>query len=422
MSIGSIGGVQTSVPSSNQGAVINVAGVPMVWTGTGYARIPRPSQVGRKMNGILSAPYTGYSGTYTFTDQFPVPDGAVAYRFVWRNYSTSTVMALAIAKSAQAANSGNNGTGLTWIAVTVAGAGAGNVPVALGSGASIQPGVLLSDWIYGIVSTPYIQLRSVFGSGSARIVAQADLTALNSDMGESLLTIANTGDHCTVIDAQVPATGTPSYHVCDVEWMIDATVKRAYTVLDVGDSRTRGEYSTSNRLGPAVWAQALAKSGGAFLLGSDAYGSSGASRVSSHEQLLKLLPIKLPTFACVWVESPNDGGGQANMDASFSRTILAVSACQSYGVAPIICTPTPRNYSSAGLTIWQSQVARARSFAQRNGLMMADYTAILEDPANPGQWITAYKASGDGTNFHASQDGYKAMGAELYRVISEAVG
>jgi lysophospholipase L1-like esterase len=51
MSLGSIGGVLDSVPSSNQGAVINVAGVPMVWdtAANGYKRaIPfRPSGVVR---------------------------------------------------------------------------------------------------------------------------------------------------------------------------------------------------------------------------------------------------------------------------------------------------------------------------------------------------------------------------------------
>lgn len=51
MSIGYIDGVQASVPSSNQGPLINVAGVPMVWDGAagGYKRaIPfRPSGVVR---------------------------------------------------------------------------------------------------------------------------------------------------------------------------------------------------------------------------------------------------------------------------------------------------------------------------------------------------------------------------------------
>lgn len=39
MSIGYIDGVQTTVPSSNQGPLINVAGVPMVWDGSGYGNI-----------------------------------------------------------------------------------------------------------------------------------------------------------------------------------------------------------------------------------------------------------------------------------------------------------------------------------------------------------------------------------------------
>lgn len=42
MSLGYIDGVQSSVPSSNQGAVINVAGVPMVWDGMAGMYIPAP--------------------------------------------------------------------------------------------------------------------------------------------------------------------------------------------------------------------------------------------------------------------------------------------------------------------------------------------------------------------------------------------
>lgn len=377
---------------------------------------------GRKLSGVMPAPVSAYSGTYTFTEQFPVPAGAVAYRIVWRNYSSSAAMALAIAKTAQASTSGNNGTALTWATVTVGGAGTGSVPVAIGSSASVQPGILFSDWVNGIVSTPYIQVRSVFGSGGVRVCVAADLTALNADLGESILSLASAGDHATVIDAQVPATGSPSYHPCDIEWIIDPTISRCYTVLDVGDSRTRGEYSTSNRLGPAVWAKALAKSGGRFLLGCANYGVSGAPRAASHVQLLKTLPLMLPTFACVWFESPNDGGGQAPMDTDFALGVQAVSAIQSYGVAPILCTPTPRNYTTDALARWQAQTLRVRNYAKKNGILLADYAAVLEDPANPGQWISAYKAAGDGTNFHASQDGYKAQGAELYRVISEAVG
>lgn len=377
---------------------------------------------GKMLPGILGAPAPSYSGTFTFTEQHPVPAGAVAYRVAWRNYSGSAAMALAIAKTAPASTSGNNGTGLTWSTLTIAGAGTGSVPQALGSSGTIQPGVLYSDWIYGIVSTPYVQTRSVFGSGNVRTITAADLNALNTDMGVSILSAAVAGDHATVIDSQTPATGSPSYHTCDIEWIIDPTTSRSYTVLDVGDSRSRGEYSTSNRLGPVVWAQALAKTGGRFLLGGANYGVSSAPRSASHAQLVKMLPIVLPTFACIWFESPNDGNGQAANDADFSLGVQAVGSCQAYGVTPIICTSTPRNLSSANLTIWLAQVQRIRNFARKNGILMADYTAVLEDPANPGQWITAYKAAGDGTNYHPSQDGYKAMGAELYRVISEAVG
>lgn len=376
---------------------------------------------GKKLSGILGAPASSYSGTFTFTEQFPVPSGALAYRVVWRNYSGTAAMSLAIAKAAPAGTSANDGTGLTWTTLTVGGAGTGTVPQALGSSGTIQPGILQSDWVYGIVSTAYLQVRSVFGSGNVRTIAAADLTALNADTGEIILSRATAGDHATVIDSQVPATGSPSYHTCDIEWIIDPAV-RCYTVLDVGDSRSRGEYSTSGRLGPSVWARSLAKTQGRFLLGAGNYGVSSAPRAASHAELLKLLPLMLPTFACVWFESPNDGNGQAPMDADFALGVQAVNACQSYGVTPIICTPTPRNATSGNLTIWLAQVERVRNFARKNGLLMADYAAALEDPSNPGQWITAYKAAGDATNYHASQDGYKAQGAELYRVISEAVG
>ncbi len=415
--------VASSVPTTNQGAMVTVqdpatgSARSMRWNGLRYVDVgDLRFYLGRMCSGILGSPVGLYSGTYTFTEQHPVPKNAVGFRVRWRNYAASA-MALAIAKYAVAPASGNNGTGLTWRILTVAGAGTANVPAAIGSGASIQPGILYSDPVYGIVQSPYIQTRSVFGSGGARTCTAADLNALNSDMGVNILSVATAGDHATTIDSQTPSTGSPSYHTCDIEWILEPLLPTC-SLIDVGDSRSRGEYSTSGRLGPSVWAQKLAAVNGRFLLGSSNYGVSGAPRAASHAELLKILSIDLPTYATVWFESPNDGSGQAAMDADFAMGVYAVTECQKNRVIPIICTPTPRNATSGALTVWTAQRDRIRNFAAQNNLMCADYASVLEDSANPGQWISAMKASGDGTNFHPSQEGYKAMGTVLYAAIS----
>lgn len=420
-----VNSVESSVPSSYSGPSVVVGGVMYAWDGTSYnPQMRQPAFVAMSgIDGIIGGTGASYGSAYTFTAQKKAKAKFIGIRVHFRHYGAAA-QDVTLVKAAVAPASGNNGTALTWSAVTFANQNATQVPAALGSSPNLIQSPIASDAVgIGGNAGEYVQVRAYLGAGTVRIISTASLPQLNSDAGTEDLFLASAGDHVTTIDAQVPAVGTPSYVPFDIEFIYAPEVK-AYTVMDVGDSRSRGELSTSNHLGPSVVAAKLAADGGRFVLNALNVSWSSQSRNASHVNLIRYLRSGVrPSFACVWFESPNDSIPQTAFDRSYGNAILAIQECQAAGVTPILCTPTPRNLpGGAALVSWQLQVSRARDFASRTGLPLCDYTAVLEDPAAPGQWIAAYKAAGDGTNLHASQAGYLAQGAELYRVISGLVG
>lgn len=413
----------STVPTSNRGALVNVAGVPMSRSGGAYIPMIQsgPFAAMSSVEGEISGANSAVGSAFTYTMQRKAKAKFIGFRLVFRHYG-SAAADITIAKGAVASDSANNGTALTWAPGNFSTLAAGQVPAAIGTSPNHQPGIVTSD-VIGISggAGQYAQARAAMGACTVRTISNVNLPLLNADTGDDVLFIASAGDHVTTIDAQVPAIGTPSYCPFDIEFVYAPEV-RAYTIMDVGDSRSRGEWSTSQHYGPAVVAAKLAKTAGGIVLGALNVGWSSQTRSASHSQLIKMLRQGIrPSFACVWFESPNDGSGQSIYDRSYAQGILAVQECLSQGVVPLICTPTPRNSTSAALVSWQLQVSRVRDFATRSGLPLVDYAQVLEDPAAPGQWIAAYKAAGDGSNLHASQEGYIAQGTALYNAIRKFV-
>lgn len=412
-----------AVPSSNQGAVINVAGVPMGWSGEAYDPMMRSGSfvAMSAVEGDISGSGSAVGSAYTYTMQRKAKAKFIGFRLIFRHYGAAAAD-ITIAKGAVAPGSANNGTALTWAPANFSTLTTGQVPAAIGTSPNNQPGIVVSD-VIGVSGEAgqYAQARAAMGACTVRTISNTNLPLLNADTGDDVLFIASAGDHVTTIDAQVPAIGTPSYCPFDIEFVYAPEVK-AYSVMDVGDSRSRGEWSTSQHYGPSVVAAKLAKTAGDVVLGAFNVGWSSQSRSASHAMLIKMLRQGIrPSFACVWFESPNDGSSQAMYDRSYAQGVLAVQECLAQGVIPLLCTPTPRNSTSAALVSWQLQVSRVRDLAARSGLPLVDYALVLEDPAAPGQWLTAYKAVGDGTNLHASQAGYVAQGTALYNAIRKFV-
>lgn len=375
------------------------------------------------IDGGISGVVSSYGSPYTFIAQKKARAKFIGIRVHFRHYGAAA-QDVTLVKAAVAPASANNGTGLSWVAVNFSNQATTQVPAVLGASPNhiLSPVVSDTAGVSGNAGE-YVQVRAYLGAGTVRTITNTNLPLLNTDTGLDELFVAAAGDHVTSIDAQTPAIGTPSYVPFDIEFVYAPEVK-AYTILDCGDSRSRGEFSTSQHLGPSVAAGKIAADAGAFVLNALNVSISSQSRVASHTNLLRYLRAAVrPSFACVWFESPNDGATQAAMDKSYAAAIIAIQECQAAGVTPILCSPTPRNLTAGtGLPRWQTQVSRVRDFASRTGLPLCDYTAVLEDPAAPGQWIAEYKAAGDGTNLHASQAGYLAQGAELYRAISGLAG
>jgi len=397
--------------------------VPMGWSGDAYVPMMRsgPFAAMSAVEGGVSGAGSSVGSAFTYTMQRMAKAKFIGFRLVFRHYGAAAAD-VTIAKGAVAPGSANNGTALTWAPATFSTLTTGQVPAAIGASPNSQPGIVVSD-VIGVSGEAgqYAQARAAMGACTVRTISSTNLPLLNADTGDDVLFIASAGDHVTTIDAQVPAIGTPSYCPFDIEFIYAPEVK-AYSVMDVGDSRVRGEWSTSQHFGPSVVAAKLAKDAGDIVLGAFNVGWSSQARSTSHAQLIKMLRQGIrPAFACVWFESPNDSSSQSIYDRSYAQGIIAVQECFAQGVVPLLCTPTPRNSTSAALVSWQLQVSRVRDFAARSGIALVDYAQVLEDPAAPGQWLAAYKAVGDGSNLHASQAGYIAQGAALYTAIRKFV-
>ncbi|MGZ4918559.1 MAG: SGNH/GDSL hydrolase family protein, partial [Halobacteriota archaeon] len=78
------------------------------------------------------------------------------------------------------------------------------------------------------------------------------------------------------------------------------------------------------------------------------------------------------------------------------------------GIKPVLCTIPP--YEKYGVYIQSVNELNAwvKGYAAAQGYNVIDFYALLNDPANPGHYLTQYSA-GDG--IHPNTQGYQAMGA-----------
>lgn len=356
----------------------------------------------------------------TYISQYPAIAPYMMVRPRFKNF-TASPWTINSFKFASTPTDENDGTTLTWVAGTIAGAAGGDVPAAVGSGVSVQPGILYGDAVplASLVRTdvvgalPLLQMRVYAVAGSPQ-QANAGTAALNASTGLMFKGTNASGDRVGTIDARIPVDGTLTYYVCDIEFFY---TERVVSLLDAGDSRSHGSYSDSGEYGPSTGAMVFSLDRNGALVSGANYGIDGAPTTAIHAQLLKMLPIVKPAYATVWMESPNDGNAIGPYNTAFARAVDVVQACIDAGTIPIIYTPTPRNRVTTDLVAWQTAVARIRAYANAGGLLLVDNALEAEDPAIPGAWKAQYKPAGDTSNNHGNQAFYEWQGRELLKRI-----
>ena len=356
----------------------------------------------------------------TYISQYPALAPYMMVRPRFKNF-TASPWTINSFKFASAPTDENDGTTLTWVAGTIAGAAGGDVPAAIGSSASVQPGILYGNAVPlaslartdVVGALPLLQMRVYSAAGSPQ-QANSGTAALNASTGLAFKGTNASGDRVTTIDARIPVDGTLTYYTCDIEFFY---TDRVVSLLDVGDSRSHGAWSDSGEYGPSTGAMVFSLDGNGALVSGANYGIDGAPTAAIHAQLLKMLPIVKPAYATVWMESPNDGNAIGPYNTAFARAVDVVQACIDAGTIPIIYTPTPRNRVTTDLVAWQTAVARIRAYANAGGLLLVDNALEAEDPAVPGAWKAQYKPAGDTSNQHGNQAFYEWQGRELLKRI-----
>jgi lysophospholipase L1-like esterase len=80
-----------------------------------------------------------------------------------------------------------------------------------------------------------------------------------------------------------------------------------------------------------------------------------------------------------------------------------------HGIRPVLCTIPPREDNDGAYVQSVNELnSWVKGYAAGNGWDVLDFYSLLNDPANPGYYLTQYSA-GDG--IHPNAEGYQAMGA-----------
>jgi lysophospholipase L1-like esterase len=130
------------------------------------------------------------------------------------------------------------------------------------------------------------------------------------------------------------------------------------------------------------------------------------------------------------------GGGGATAAQVIDGMREIIRRVHARGVKIIGATLTPARGTAFGLYGTPETDARRRAvndFVRNSGLFdgVADFSAVTEDPANPGRLLPAYDTNtsvgGPGDHLHPNRAGFLAMGhavnlAQLKRLVAMAEG
>jgi hypothetical protein len=366
------------------------------------------------------------AAVHTYDVQIAAKRAFYGVRFVFTNYDTAGVMAIAGAKCASPRRhlldtGANIAAGGGWSGgLTVGGATTWNVPAAKTSLTAdhVVPGFAITDFFplqpqartdsatFG--SAPLVRCRSL-NNGNAQKPYSVSSTlgaSWNGYTGNGGLLIGSnmTGAADQVTDPTADGTSvTENGGFIATPIALFAYTTPGKSVFAFGDSLFQGNGSTvgsSGANGFLGWP--LLVHCQAPLIDTCNFAVTGETTVDSIATMKSVIGAldDLPGYVALKVYSPNDGAPtQALTDQVWGRILEACSWLRTKGITPILFTSSIVNTWTSGQRAFVvAQNARATALVAANGgIKLVDMYSITIDPANSAQLNPAYYY--DGTHF-----------------------
>ncbi|MBU2663770.1 SGNH/GDSL hydrolase family protein [Actinoplanes bogorensis] len=246
----------------------------------------------------------------------------------------------------------------------------------------------------------------------------------------SYLSGQHAGDHTAdVTDAAFPHSTTSWFFVSEVQ------AQSRPVVVAFGDSITDGFFATVN--GSDRWPDVLQRRlGGNTAVVTQAIGGNMVTRIGrtpggctpcdgppALDRLDRDVLSRPSVRVVILLEGINDlGGGNATAAQVIAGYQEIIRRVQARGIKIIGATLTPSGGTAFGLYGTPETDAKRRAvndFIRTSGQFdgVADFSAVTEDPANPGHLLPAYDTNssvgGAGDHLHPNRAGFLAMGGTI---------
>lgn len=353
----------------------------------------------------------------------------VAVRLVIRNVEAAgyTLDGAAVAASDGIVSLTPTGS---WANVTFAGSGSVAVPARLAAG---RPSTVLSDWIplqsiprADGSSLPALHFRAYIATGPFSV------SGANTILGDALPSnniaqfsgrfvssaFKSGGNFATTNQAGFTSPTLTNLSPClEVEFL---TLGDVMTVAGLGDSIMFGVGGVAPLAGAGAQACALMSSvqKPVFWMNASVPATTTAQFL---QRLIDMLAAGARPHALIYAAfSPNDGTPDAsNIAAARARLAIVLQLCDQNGIVPIITTGCPNTAAAWDATADNFRKAyNAEILAlQGNGVIVADWDAVLTDGATPARYAVGMTT--DGT--HPNADGHAAMMRRLLPALAAAL-
>ncbi len=366
----------------------------------------------------LGAASFGSTSNQTLIRQIQALGPYYGYRLVYANKGPAQTITLA--KAGGAATDQQVSNTLAAVASVTKG-GATSFDEGAGSGTTNNgvPAFTLTDWIMqpSVARTdfptepPLLQTLTHYAGTFNHMLTSATMAPeLTVAPGYRLGGRQRTGDEVTTVSASNPLPAGTSLTPFGAQFLYADT----WTVVaDIGDSRVRGQISSTTTIGFRSQAErvaALARAAG-LRWTPMSMAVTGQGHAASYLTGLALVAALQPTYLLIPAFSVNDTMTEAIMQASFARCMALVEHCRTNRVTPVLTTVPPRDsYSAAELGYVQAQ--NARILALRGQLLVADVASAQCDATG---YIAAAYDSGDGV--HINEAGTALGAAAVYAAM-----
>jgi len=367
----------------------------------------------------LGASSFGSTSNQTLIRQHQALGPYYGFRLVYANKGAAQTITLAKAGGAATDQQVCN-TLASVVSVTKGGATTWDEAAGRGTTTNGVPAFTLTDWIMqpSVARTdfptepPLLQtLTHYAGTYSQQLTSATMAPELTVAPGYRVGGRQRAGDEVTTVSASNPLPAGTSLIPFAAQFLYAETW---VTVADIGDSRVRGQISSTTTIGFRSQSErvaALARAAG-LRWTPMSMAVTGQGHDASYQTGVALVTALQPTYLLIPALSVNDTMTEAIMQASFARVMALVEHCRVNRVTPVLTTVPPRDsYSAAELGYVQAQ--NARILALRGQLLVADVAGAQCDSTG---YIAAAYDSGDGV--HINEAGTAAGAAAIYAAMA----